>query len=300
MAATRQLKGTDPKAAKPSKPKILIFGKPGAGKTWASIDFPSVYYIDTEGGANLEHYTDKLKKAGGAYLGPADGANSFETVIEEVITLATTEHQYRTLVIDSYSKLFNTQVDINFEAMQRAGREMDKTFGAEKKPAIAYTRRLVRWFEKLDMNVILICHERALWKDSKEVGQTYDGWDKLEYELHLALQIVKQGASRKARITKSRLAEFPDGESFDWSYENFAQKYGRDVIEADATAVKLATPEQLKQIESLITVLKVDEELVAKWMDKAGVEKFPEMDTDTIQKCIGFLEAKIPKASAAA
>lgn len=299
MAATRQLKGTDPKAAKPSKPKILIFGKPGVGKTWASIDFPSVYYIDTEGGANLEHYTDKLKKAGGAYLGPSDGANSFETVIEEVITLATTEHHYRTLVIDSYSKLFNTQVDINFEAMQRAGREMDKTFGAEKKPAISYTRRLIRWFEKLDMNVILICHEKGLWKDGKEIGQTYDAWDKMEYELHLAMQIVKQGASRKARVTKSRLAEFADGESFDWSYENFAQKYGRDVIEAVAVAVKLATPDQLKQLDSLITVLKVDDELVAKWMDKAGVEKFAEMDTDTIQKCIGFLEAKLPKASAA-
>ncbi len=39
--APRTLKGTDPKSAKPSKPKILIYGKPGVGKTWAALDFPS-------------------------------------------------------------------------------------------------------------------------------------------------------------------------------------------------------------------------------------------------------------------
>ena len=65
-----KLRAVDPKAASPSKPKILIFGKPGVGKTWTSLDFPSVYYIDTEGGADLNHYTDKLKKAGGVYFGP--------------------------------------------------------------------------------------------------------------------------------------------------------------------------------------------------------------------------------------
>lgn len=298
--AERKLRGTDPKAAKPSKPKILIYGRPGVGKTWASIDFPSVYYIDTEGGANLEHYTDKLKKAGGAYLGPSDGSNNFETVIEEIITLATTEHKYRTLVIDSYSKLFNTQVDINYEAMARAGREMDKTFGAEKKTAIALTRRLIRWLDKLDMNAILICHEKTLWKDGKEVGATYDGWDKLEYELHLALQIIKQGPSRKARVTKTRLTEFPDAESFPWSYEDFAKRYGRDVIESGSTAIRLATPDQLKQLEALIQVLRVESEVIDKWKDKAGVESFAEMDTDTIQKCIAHLDAKLPKNPVAA
>lgn len=293
--AERKLKGQDPKLAKPSRPKILIYGKPGAGKTWASIDFPGVYYIDTEGGANLGHYTDKLKKAGAAYMGPEDGANSFDQVIEEVVTLATTKHEYKTLVIDSYSKLFNTQIDITTEQMARAGREMDKTFGAEKKPAISYTRRLIRWFEKLDMNVILICHEKAMWKDGKEVGQTFDGWDKLEYELHLALQIVKQGASRKARVTKTRLTEFPDAELFPWSYQEFAKRYGIDVMESPAVPIVPATVDQVAKLNTLIELLRTDPEQTAKWKDKAGVETFAEMDTETIQKCIDFLTAKLPR-----
>src|SRR3954465_3746399 len=117
----RALRGTDPKAAKPSKPKVLVYGKPGVGKTWASLDFPSVYYIDCEGGANLGHYTDRLKAAGGAYMGPSDGANDFNVVTEEIVTLATTTHHYRTLVIDSYTKIFNTAIAAEHQRMEEAG-----------------------------------------------------------------------------------------------------------------------------------------------------------------------------------
>lgn len=292
----RALKGKDPKTAKPSKPKVLIFGKPGVGKTWASLDFPSVYYIDTEGGANLDHYTDKLKKAGGKYLGPEDGANDFEVVTEEIITLATTSHPYRTLVIDSYSKLFNSQVTADYERMLKAGRDMDKTFGAEKKTAINWTRRWLRWFEKLDMNVILICHEKAMWKDGKEVGATFDGWDKLEYELHLALAITKQGNSRKAMVTKSRLVQFPDLERFDWSYAEFAQRYGRDVMEANAAPVRLATPEQIKQYKALLDLVKVDPKVIEKWDENCEV--LTDLDFDSMQTRLTFLNSKLPKQAA--
>src|SRR5262249_38170256 len=107
MALKSKLKAVDPKAAEPSKPKILIFGKPGVGKTWGSLDFPSVYYIDTEGGADLKHYTDKLTKAGGMYFGPEQGSLSFASVLEQIQALATERHSFRTVVIDSISKLMN-------------------------------------------------------------------------------------------------------------------------------------------------------------------------------------------------
>jgi hypothetical protein len=294
----RTLKAIDPKAAKPKKPKILIFGKPGAGKTWASLDFPSVYYIDTEGGASLAHYTDKLAASGGLYLGPDAGANDFNVVLDEVITLATTPHKFKTLVIDSYSKLFNTQIDASLERLTRESKEKNrdfdptKTFGAEKKEAITYTRRLIRWFDKLDMNVILICHEKAQWKDGKEIGHTFDAWDKLEYELNLALHIVKQGASRKARITdKTRLLGFPPNEVFDWSYASFAERYGRDVMEAEAKPTQLATAEQIKLFNDLLAVVKVDAKVLEKW-DENGDPA--ELACDDLQKRIDYLNKLLP------
>jgi hypothetical protein len=288
--ATRALRGKDPKTAKPSKPKILIFGKSGVGKTWGSLDFPSVYYIDTEGGANRDHYTDKLKKAGGLYFGPEQGSLDFDTVIEEIITLATVKHDFRTLVIDSFTKLYQNRAA---EAAEKGGDD----FGRDKKEANKPTRKLLRWLGKLDMNCILICHEKVMWKGGEVVGETFDAWDKLEYELDLAFQIIKTGATRKARVTKSRLTEFPEPSTFDWSYAEFAKRYGQEVIEAASVPMAAATPEQVNTITTLIEVLRVPSEITDKWMEKAGVETFAEMDTDTIQKCIDALTAKLPKAA---
>jgi hypothetical protein len=282
----RKLRGTDPKQAKQSKPKILVFGAPGVGKTWAALDFPSVYYIDCEGGANLPHYTDKLKRSGGLYLGPQDGANDFATVTEEIITLATTQHKYRTVVIDSYSKIFNTQVALEYQRMEDAKRDMEKTFGAEKKVAINWTRKWLVWFEKLDLNVILICHEKDKWTNGAVTGQTYDGWDKLEYELHLALRVTKQGTSRKAKVTKTRLEGFTDGATFDWSYATFAEMFGRDVIEADAVPVLPVTPEQIAEYQGMLDVIKVDAKVLEKW----GAVDLEDLAHDDLQRRIDYLK----------
>lgn len=292
MAKTLRAKA--PVDVKPSKPKILIFGKPGVGKTWASLDFPSVYYLDTEGGANLPHYIAKLKSAGGVYLGPDDGANDFDVVVEEIATLATTKHKFKTLVVDSFSKLFNTEVSSEYERMQTKGRDMDKTFGAEKKGAINDTRKMIRWFEKLDMNVVLICHEKAMWKDGKEAGATFDAWDKLEYELHLALRIQSTGTNRSATVTKTRLEPFPLNAIFDWSYKSFADRYGRSVIEGEVVPTKLASQEQIDKYASLIETIKVDQKLLDRWEENCPDIKT--LDAEGMDKRIAFLSDLATKA----
>jgi hypothetical protein len=261
----------------------LIYGPPGAGKTWAALEFPSVYYIDTEGGADLEHYTAKLKTSGASYLGPNEGACDFQTVLDEIQTLATTQHDRKTLVIDSFTKLFNTQIAITAEAMEKAGKE--DAFGASKKQAIAYTRRMISWFQKLDMNVVLICHQKSLWKDGKEIGITFDGWDKLEYELHLALRIAKQGASRKAYVGKTRLIPFPEGDAFDWSYADFSKRYGREVMETNAKPAELATPEQVVEFNALISRLKLD----ASVREKLDAEDPADMEREKAEKWLAWL-----------
>ena len=115
-----RLKAVPPKAAAPSRSKCLVYGNPGVGKTWTALDFPTVYFIDTEGGANLPHYTNKLEAAGGVYLGPAEGANDFATVLDQVRALAEEEHGFRTLVIDSISKLFNDTVAREADRIEQA------------------------------------------------------------------------------------------------------------------------------------------------------------------------------------
>jgi hypothetical protein len=258
-----KLKGRDPTSVNPSKPKIAIFGPAGCGKTWAAIEFPNVYYIDTEGGADLPHYRKKLADAHASYMGPEDGSLDFATVIDQVQALATEQHDRKTLVIDSFTKLFNNQIAMTQEKMAKAC--VEDAFGASKKEAISYTRRFIAWINKLDMNVILIHHQQSSWKDGKEVGVTFAGWPTMEYELHLVLRIAKNGPDRRAYVGKSRLVQFPSDSNFPWSFQEFASRWGTDIISAASRPANVASPEQLAEYRDIIAKIKIDQSVVDKW-----------------------------------
>lgn len=290
-----KLKAIDPVTAEPSKPKILIFGKPGVGKTWTSLDFPRPYMIDTESGADLAHYTKKLKSAGGAYFGVDQGSLDFKEVIEQVKALATESHDYKTLIIDSVSKVFNTTIAAE---MERLG-DKDQ-YGASKKLPVSYTRQLINWIDRLDMTVLLIAHEKPMWGvDSKgqraEIGVTFDAFDKLEYELHLCLNITKEGDSRKARVRKTRLTGFPDASTFEWSYDKFAELYGKDVIEKRAEAIKLATEEQANDLNAILETIKVEDGWLEKCLTKAKAAKVEELTEAQITAMIKTLNERTKK-----
>lgn len=289
-----KLKAVSPETAKPSRPKVLIYGKPGAGKTWTSLDFPACYYIDTEGGADLPHYIEKLKKSGGVYFGVEQGSLDFHNVIGQIQALATEKHGYKTVIIDSITKIFNNEV------AKEADRLGDKdAFGASKKPAVALMRQLISWLQRLDMTVILIAHEKAQWgvvnKQRAEIGVTFDCYDKLEYELHLALNIIKLPSKRNALVTKSRLTGFADGEAFEWSYQEFAKRYGKDILEASSETLVLATPEQVAEIKYLQENIKLPDNYAEKVLTAANAASWEEMDSDKLSKTIAHIKDKFLK-----
>lgn len=284
-----KLKAKSPEATKPGHIKMLIFGASGVGKSWFCLDLPTPYYIDCEGGAKLKHYQDKLKAAGGVYLSVEDGALDFNFLIEQIQALATERHKYRTVVIDSISKVYETTISAESERLGDADQ-----FGASKKPGIAAMRRLVTWIMRLDMNVVFVAHEESEWgKDAKgvrsEIGKTAAVWPKLTYELDLSIRAVKQGSSRKAIVTKSRLQGFPDRDTFDLSYEEFAVRYGKDFIEAEAEPIVLASKEQVAEIQRLLTNIKVEESTIEKWHKAAGAERFDDYNSEHAAGVIAHL-----------
>ncbi len=293
-----KLKAKPPEQHEPSKPKILLFGAPGVGKTWFSLDFPKCYYVDTEGGAARTHYMEKLSKSGGLVMGPDEGALDFDVVIGQIQALATEKHDFKTVVIDSISKLFNASVANEAE---RLGAK--DAFGASKKPAVAAMRRLVNWINRVDMNVILIAHQKEEWgQDGKgervSIGVTFDCWDKLAYELDLVLNVVKNGPSRYGIVRKSRLTGFPDSDRFDFTYSEFAQRYGKDVIEKAGEAILLATEEQVTEINRLVAILRPEEEDIQKIWNKAQASNWNELTTEQAGKVIESYTKKISKPQA--
>jgi hypothetical protein len=293
-----KLKAKAPELVKPGKIKAVLFGPSGVGKTTLALNFPSPYYYDVEGGAKGPQYRDLLKKSGGGYMGPEDGTLAGETLIEQMQALATEKHGYKTLIVDSLTKLFQTMV------AQEAERLGDKdAFGASKKPAVAFMRRLVLWSSRLDMNIWFVCHESAEWGmvngQRAEVGKVADVWDKLIYELDLAIQVQKRGPERVALVKKSRILAFPDGESFPLNYAEFAARHGREAVEADSAPIILALPEQVAEVRKLLEIVKVTEDEIQKGFDKAGVTKWEEMDSAQIAKWQTYLKKKLAPAAEA-
>lgn len=288
-----KLKAVKPKATEPKKPAVLVFGEAGVGKTWTALDFPKVYYIDSERGATNREYTDKLQKAGGVYLGIDQGSQNFDEVLEQIRALRSEKHEYKTLVIDSFTKLFNLEIANEQERLKKAGKKDE--FGLSKKPAVAKSRELVGLLSTLDMNVILICHEAPNWAEGEQKGVKPDSWDKLVYELDLCLHIRKLGGSRKAFITKSRIASFPEATAIDWSYAEFATRWGQAVIEREQKPVELATQEQLERVAKLNDLLKTTPEEIDKHLSWADVTRYDDMPTDKIATVIQRLTAKLEK-----
>jgi hypothetical protein len=288
-----KLKAKSPELIKPGKIKAVLYGVSGVGKTTLALSFPTPYYFDVEGGAKGPQYRDLLQKSGGAYMGPEEGTLSFDTLIAQMRALATETHSYKTLIVDSLTKLFQTAIAVEQEKLG----DRD-AFGASKKPAISAMRRVVAWASRLDMNIWFICHETAEWGlDAKgqrsEIGRIPDVWDKLIYELDLAVQAVKNGQQRMAIVKKSRLINFPDLERFPLEYGEFLARHGKEVVESPSSPVILALPEQVSEVTKLLEIVKIPDADVEKWFNKANVEKWSEMTNEQINGCISYLKKKI-------
>lgn len=284
------LKAKSPEEIKVTKPKFMISGRAKVGKTTFSLQFPKPYFIDTEGGAVREQYTTALKKSGGVYLGKDEGSQDFKVIIDQVKELTTTKHDYKTLVIDSFSYLYLLEAAA---AEEKGGSD----YGRDKKEANKPTRQLIKALEKLDMTVIIICHSKDKWekkpgKNDERVmtGTTFDGWEKLDYIYDLWIEIMPGG--KTFMVKGSRMTAFPEGESFPTSYERFSELYGKEIIEKDSTPVAFANYAQLVQIKDLIEGLNVTEEQQAKVLKTFDAEKWEDLTEAEIQKCIESLQKK--------
>lgn len=296
-----RLKAKPPELIGPGHVKGICFGRPGSGKTWFTLQFPRAYYFDIEGGALGDQYRQRLLDAGGVYLGREQGAGDPEVIIDQLKALATEKHDYRTVILDSGSKLYQTELS---GEQDRLG---DKdAYGASKKLPVRTARRLGNVLTRLDMNVWIVAHESAEYGQvggkREQIGVMPDLHDKLIYDLNLTLQIVQTSKGNRRAIVheKSRLMGFPGGDSFnvqvngnDVGYDEFAKRYGREYLEVEAKVEVLATPEQVAEIRRLLENVKVEDGWESKVLTKAHAETWDELPTDKAQATIEFLKKKV-------
>lgn len=260
-----------------------MYGNAKVGKTTLGIQFPKPYIIDTEGTTDKKKYVDLINKGDGVVLITQD----FDELVGQVKELLTTKHDYKTLVIDSLTILYNDLLD---KSSIKVGTEFGRHYGEANKKV----KHLINLLLRLDMNVIITSHAKNEYGSKLEVlGSTFDCYKKLDYIFDLILEIQKRGKERVAIVKGTRLNEFEESATFPCSYKEFSSRYSTEALERESIAQEVSEPQQVVEILRLIDLLKVPSEVYQKWLDKSGSETWEEMPKDAIQKCIDFLTSKI-------
>jgi len=278
------LRGVKPEAIK-KRLKAFFYGNAGAGKTTAAISFPKPYLIETEGGAENDSYIKKLKESGASVFSTSD----YDDVMEEIRTLMTEDHDYKTLVIDPLTHVYD-------DLVEKCGKnsKIGTDFGRHYSEANKRMKQMMKILARLDMNVIITSHAKKEYGDEmKVIGTTFDCYKKLDYLFDLVIEVQKRGDNRVGIVKKSRIDAFPDGETIEFSYDQIAERYGRETLERTAVAASLATPEQVAEIRRFIEILHIDEETQGKILKKEDVEDFSYLSADYIQRCIDKMKSKI-------
>jgi hypothetical protein len=288
------LKAIKPES-KEKRLKMFVFGAAGIGKTTAAIQFPKAYIIDTEKGT--DYYAKTIGKSDSVVL----QTNVFDEVISEVKSLLTTKHEYRTLIIDPITQLYNsvqekwTRV---FEKHAKTEKEAEvQDFGMRYWGRVKSDfKTLQRMLASLDMNIIVTSHQKDQYGNGmQKIGVTYDSMKGDDYFYDLVFRLENQKDKRVALTVKERAEpgeqKFPP--EFEWSYSNFLKFYGQNIIERIAIPIAMASEEQIKEFKTLVEIVKVDEATISQWLNKADADSFEEMKSDQIQKCIDHLKTKI-------
>jgi len=275
------LRAKEPSASE-RRLKLFMFGDAGVGKTTASCMMPSPYIIDSERGT--DNYSELIKSSGGAVFQTTD----VEEVIEEIRALSVEQHDFKTLVIDPISPLY-------FDLVERMEELVGNEWGKHYQEAGKHMKRLVNLLMRLDMNVIITAHAKPEYGDDmKKIGTTFDGWKRLPYIFDLVLQLDKPTPTKRfARVVKTRISGFPDGETFPWNFEELTKRYSEEELQRTAVAIDVATEEQVKFINSFAEVMADGEDFIAKCMKKAGVDSLKDLSVNQADKMLSAMKKKV-------
>ena len=162
-------------------------------------------------------------------------------------SLLTEKHDYRTLVIDPITTLYN---DLLEKCEHKVGTDFGRHYGEANKTM----KRLANLIMALDMNVVVTAHAKTEYGENlAKLGYTFDGWRQLDYWFDLVVELGKKGKKRFAKVVKTRVDSFPDEDVFEWSYDAIKKPLRRrDAREGGAAPSSSRRREQVREIKDLL------------------------------------------------
>lgn len=277
------------------KLKMFLFGPPGSRKTTSAIQFPKALIIDMERGS--ENYSKSIQQADSIVLQTTNP----DEVLEEITSLLIEKHDRLTLILDPITIFYEstqekwTRIFERYTDNQKNKELQDfgmRYWGRVKSNYKAMLRMLLR----LDMNIIMTAHQKDIYGNSmNKIGVGPDSMKGDNYFFDNVFQLNVLNGKAIANTIKQRseplYPKFPD--SFEWSYKNFCDYYGKDILERPSVPVEMANSEQVTRLSILVEGLKVPPEIIEKWHTKCDVDSFDQMTSKEISSLIEYCEKKV-------
>ncbi len=258
-------------------------------------DFPDSYFIDTEGLQNHPHFVEMLV----SNRSDLARINELSEIIAEVKTLLSTNHSYKTLVIDSISFPFHLLANMEAERLATKSKGMTEgtEFGANMAKAKRQVFELGMLLSRLDMNVLVTAHEKTKYQNGEEIGKVSDVSEKMEYALGSVLHLRRQGKNVKVFVEKSRYTALPTAEMLDFNqgYDLMCERLGKQIFEKASSPEVLTTPEQLTEVQTLIQNLNVPDDWLQKKIASYRAPKLSQLNTDDMAELIALLKGRLDK-----
>lgn len=292
--------------------KILVYGDTGVGKTIFALSFPKSLVFDSEDGYEWYESTDKAKNMVGIVR-----SQSFEDLSELMEDLNQGPDNYRTLVIDSETKIYENLQEALLDVEERRARkkhreELDanisqRSWGKIKQNALRLQNDKIRLASK-GINIVSVSQsadvmEKAGDNTMVKIGEKPDMHKKAKYDYDIKLLLFVKDNKYYGKVEKDRTGLYEVGTILENpSYENWKDKVEgkanqgetKDVDFAkDVDQSKKAYEKHLKNemtfeervMDYAGTLSKEEQkEFVAKMSEIAGTNKFKEMSDEAKKK----------------
>jgi len=155
--------------------KVVIYGPEGVGKSTLAGRFPEPVFLDTEGGT---HHLDVVRLDAGA---------TWDEITAAIGQLASTQHEFRTLVIDTADWLEKRLIE---HLCRKANKDSIEDFGYGKGWVIL-AEEFARFLNSLDgllargMHVVFLAHATVRKFEAPDQAGSYD-----RFELKLSKQVA--------------------------------------------------------------------------------------------------------------